>query len=90
MIQVQFRPEIEAELLSAATRHGQTVQEYVENAIEKTLATDSALNTAAQPSYHDLPPDEWIAKFNEWMDNLPHRDGPPLSDWAVSRDSIYD
>jgi hypothetical protein len=88
MIRLRLKPDVETELAAVALRHGQTPNEFVERVVERTLASES-IGDAGEPNYRDLPPEEWIKKFNEWMDRIPARNSPPLSDWAVSRDSIY-
>jgi virulence-associated protein VagC len=48
------------------------------------------IKPAARPRdfWLKLTPAERAQKFIEWVDS--HKGGPGLSDWAVSRDSIYD
>jgi hypothetical protein len=38
--------------------------------------------------WRKLTPEQRVQEFLAWVDS--HKDGPGLSDWAVSRDSIYD
>ena len=40
-------------------------------------------------SWVDLPHEEWTKRFHEWVQGH-DRTTPILSDYAVSRDSIYD
>jgi hypothetical protein len=56
-----------------------------------TRSGESVILKPADPSndfWQKLTPAERAQKFLEWVDS--HKDGPGLSDWAVSRDSIYD
>ncbi len=49
---------------------------------------DLADNPAAQ-RLRKMSPEERAAEFREWVASHPN-DVPGLSDWAVSRDSVYD
>jgi hypothetical protein len=42
-----------------------------------------------RPFYETATPQEWVKAFHEWVES--HRDLnlPPLSDEAISRESIY-
>ena len=45
------------------------------------------------PGYHDKSPAQRAEEFQVWCEHFVQEapaDRPPLSDWAVSRDSIYD
>ncbi len=44
--------------------------------------------TERGPKWAGMTPEERARKFEAWARS--HKDGPGLSDWAVSRDSIYD
>jgi hypothetical protein len=44
--------------------------------------------SATEPFWKTATHEEWVEAVNELLDSLPP--GPGLSDWAVSRDSIYD
>ncbi len=89
MISVQLKPEIEERLKTVAGESGQTPEEYVAVMVESEIAA-KPLALAQSEKYYLLPPDEQVKKFQQWLAKLPKREGPPLSDWAVSRDSMYD
>lgn len=40
------------------------------------------------PLWEKMTPEERAKDFEAWARS--HKDGPGLSDWAISRDSIYD
>jgi hypothetical protein len=43
-----------------------------------------------EPPFHETATvEEWIASFQAWAANH-HHDAPPLSDYAISRESIYE
>jgi hypothetical protein len=54
-----------------------------------TAGSSVIIESAETPNnFWRLKPEERAAKFADWIES--HKDGPGLSDWAVSRDSIYD
>lgn len=54
-----------------------------------TLAEESESPYVVYPDgYHKKTPAERAKSFRAWAQS--HQEGPGLSDWAVSRDSIYD
>lgn len=42
------------------------------------------------PRWANLTPEERAKDFLVWVERFRDKDAPGLSDWAVSRDSIYD
>ncbi|MBH8562002.1 hypothetical protein I8748_07420 [Nostoc sp. CENA67] len=42
-----------------------------------------------RPFYETATPDEWVKAFREWAASH-HHNVPPLSDYAVSRQSMYE
>ena len=42
------------------------------------------------PLWAAMTPEERVRDFREWAARFRDDKAPPLSDWAVSRDSIYD
>ena len=42
------------------------------------------------PLWATMTPEERVRDFREWALKFRDEDAPALSDWAVSRDSIYD
>jgi hypothetical protein len=78
-ITLTFKPDVEAGLLARAQAAGMTVEEYLLFMVEGTVLT-------AVPSEPSL--EERAAAFESWSAN--HRVTPPLSDYAVSREAIYE
>lgn len=77
---VTLKPDLEEELAARAKAEGLTTEEFVNRALEKLVATEP------QPS--DLSPRERARLWLEFTEK--HAvGGPPLSDYAVSRESIY-
>ena len=82
---IQLKPEQE-KVIGQAILAGlvQTPDEVVEAGVETVRQQLEDLNATPAP----MTADEWIAKFREWAHSHP-TDMPVLSDYAISRDSIY-
>jgi hypothetical protein len=77
---VTLKPDLEEELAARAKAEGLSTEEFVNRELEKLVAT--------QPQPSELSPQERARLLREWIEN--HSvGGPPLSDYAVSRESIY-
>jgi len=76
---IELPPEIEAGLAAQAEAQGVSLPEYLQHLLEDqaSAGTSSALSPA-----------ERAAAWRESVKGLPHT--PPLSDEAISRESIYD
>ena len=80
---VQIPPEIEKRLQVEAAEHGMTAAEYVRAVLERMFASPGL-----SPLWMTASKDEWLKAFNSWMDS--HDPTlPPLSEEAVSRESMY-
>jgi hypothetical protein len=77
-VTLNLKPEIEAGLVAQAQASGMTVEEYLLSVVE------GAVLPATQKS---LSAEERAIAFEAW--SASHRPTPPLSDYAVSRDSMY-
>lgn len=78
-VTLNLKPEVEAELFAQAQASGMTVEEYVLSMVEGAV-----LPTTVKT----LPPEERAAAFEAW--SVGHRPTPPLSDYAVSREAMYE
>ena len=58
----------------------------VEEVIEEALV---AARQPVEPS-EQLSPQEWMCRFKEWSESPAHANLPVLSDYAISRESIYE
>jgi Zn-dependent oligopeptidase len=78
-VTLNLKPEVAATLVAQAKASGMTVEEYlislVEGAVLPTIQKTSS-------------PEERAAAFEAW--SASHRATPPLSEYSVSRDSIYE
>jgi hypothetical protein len=80
-IQIELRPEIEAELTAQAHKKGIPISQYVQRILEQHLP--------AQPVESAMTPEERAEAFQGWVDNFPYRRTTPLPDEAISRESFY-
>ena len=78
-VNLNLKPEVEARLLAQAQASGMTVEEYLLSMVEGVVlpATQKILS-----------PEQRAAAFETWSAN--HRVTPPLSDYAVSREAMYE
>lgn len=82
-LMVQIPPELEKRLQAEAADHGLSTEEYVPFVLERLFASPGHA-----PLWMTATKEEWLKAFNAWMDS--HDPTlPPLSEEAVSRESIY-
>ena len=87
-VTLNLPPDVEAGLLAQAQAEGLAVSEYVQNLVRGQLAVRSGTGAKPRPSY-ELPPEEWVRKFEAWAESHAALNLPVLSDEAISRESIY-
>ncbi|MFZ0964764.1 MAG: hypothetical protein WAO35_28225 [Terriglobia bacterium] len=78
-VTLKLKPKVEAGLLAQAQAHGMSVEEYVLSVVEGTVLPAAKNRLSAE---------ERAAAFEAW--SARHRPTPPLSDEAVSRESMYE
>lgn len=78
-VTLHLPPEIEAGLVAQAHASGMTVEEYLLSLVGSTVLTSSQKGLSAE---------ERAAAFEAW--SAGHRHTVPLSDYAVSREGIYE
>lgn len=76
-VTLNLKPELVAGLLAQAQAGGLTVEEYLLSMVEGVVV----------PTRQELSPEQRAAAFEAWSAN--HRVTPPLSDYSVSREAIY-
>jgi hypothetical protein len=79
-MRVTIKPDLEEELTAPAKAEGLTTEEFVNRELEKPVAT--------LPQSSVLSPQERARLWWEFIEKQAVG-GPPLSDYAVSRESIY-
>ena len=80
-IQIQLKPEIEAELKAQAQKNGFPLSQYVQRILEE--------HVPGQPLQSNLTPEERAKAFQDWSLNFPRRRTTPLPDDAISRVAFY-
>ena len=83
-IQLQLKPEIEARLITQATKQGLSIETYFESLIEDSLKTDEKQSFSQTATQED-----WETALTNLINSPAFALAPPLSDAAISRDSIY-
>jgi hypothetical protein len=77
---VTLKPDLEEKLSARARAEGLSIEEFVNRELERLVAST--------PPSSKLTPEERVRLWNEFLAS--HSvEGPPLSDYAVSRESIY-
>lgn len=86
MIQLDLKPEIEARLIAQATARGLPVEQYLQTWIEISLLREQEQPNSSPEvtSSHD-----WAELLERFCNNPALANVPPLSDEAISRESIY-
>jgi hypothetical protein len=78
-VTLTFKPDVEAGLLAQAQAAEMTVEQYLLSMVEGAIA----------PAAPNMPsPEQRAAAFEAWSVN--HRVTPLLSDYAVSREAMYE
>lgn len=74
---LNLNPDIEARLNALAQASGVSIEEFLQHVVEER----SAMLTKR------MPPDEWVAQFEQWADSFP----PSLAipDEALNRENLY-
>lgn len=80
-IQIQLKPEIEAELKAQAQKNGLPLNQYVQRILEEHVPGQS-LDSA-------MSPEERAKAFQNWSLHFPRHRTTPLPDDAISREAIY-
>ena len=78
---VTLKPDLEEELTARAQAEGLTAEEFVNRELERLVANSN--------SRSNLTPEQRVRRWHEWLDSHDYIKAPPLSDEAISRESIY-
>lgn len=71
-------------LVKITNRTSEQVKPYLDALLEQLVPSQQE-----RPFYETATPEEWIVEFRAWADSH-ERNTPILSDYAVSRESMYD
>ncbi|MEE3715735.1 hypothetical protein V2H45_03125 [Tumidithrix elongata RA019] len=83
-ISLQLEPEIETRLIAQADAQGTSVEELLSRLIEGFLKASATSNTLLQDS-----PQKKTEQFLRWAKSHSDIQAPILSDYDISRESIY-
>ena len=82
-VTVELRPEVEARVAAQAAAQGVSVETYIQIVLENLAsAPEGVVQTATTAQ-------ERAQRWQEWVDSRSSIKAPPLSDEAISRESIY-
>ncbi|MGA9770035.1 MAG: hypothetical protein WBV94_13415 [Blastocatellia bacterium] len=76
----ELTPELAKQILEAAAARGISTEALLQSVIKGSDATAEEKSLTAQ---------EKVKLWQEWIDSHSYIKAPPLSDYAVSRESIY-
>lgn len=81
-VTLELKPEVSAQLEAQARASGVSVKDYLEKKVEELIS----------PSDPQLAktPEERVRLWQEFVNSHDDIDAPPLSDEAISRESIYE
>lgn len=79
---ITLRPDLEEELAARAQAKGLSTEEFINRELERLVASTPLPSSK-------LTSEEWLRLWNEWVNSHDYITAPPLSDYAVSRESIY-
>lgn len=83
-ITLVLKPETEARLITQAAAKGISVEQYLESLIETNLTIEAEQSLPQKQTTED-----WIELLEAFCNNPALANVPPLSDEAISRESIY-
>ena len=80
-VTLELKPEVEEQLEAQARISGLSVKDYLEKRVEEMISA-SELQPAKTPQ-------ERLRLWDQWLSSHDYINAPPLSDEAMSRESIY-
>lgn len=81
---IDLPPALEEKLQQESAREGLAAEEYARKVLEERL-----LPSVADPSSMNEMNGQKLKAFREWVSSHAGHSAPPLSDEAISRESIY-
>jgi hypothetical protein len=80
-VTLELKPEVEEQLEAQARQSGLSVKDYLEKRVGE-MVNNPEVQFAKTPQ-------ERVRLWNEWLSSHDYIKAPPLSDEALSRESIY-
>jgi hypothetical protein len=81
MVTLELKPKVEEQLEALAKQSGLSVEDYLEKKVEEMIS-------ASEPRPAKTP-EERVRLWREFVNSHADIQAPPLSDEAISRESIY-
>ncbi|HKP84485.1 MAG TPA: hypothetical protein VJZ26_00225 [Blastocatellia bacterium] len=78
----ELTPELAKQIIEAAAARGIPVEAFLQTVIKSSVAK-------TEEKKQGLTPQDKVKLWQEWVDSHSYIKAPPLSDYAVSRESIY-
>ncbi len=82
-VTLELKPEIEERIRAKAAARGLPVEKFIQTVIENDVGS-----AGERPFSETATPEEWEKALTDWI-NIDRPEHPPLSDEAISRESIY-
>ena len=79
---ITLRPDLEEELAARARAKGMSTEEFINRELERLVI-------ASTHPMSELTPEERVRRWDEWVNSHDYIKATPLSDEAISRESIY-
>lgn len=79
-VTLELKPEVEERIIAEAKERGLSVDDYIQRKLE---------GKPTEPDPNELPFEEWLQRFNDWVSSHDYIKAPSLSDEAMSRENIY-
>jgi len=80
-VTLELKPEVEEQLEAQAKQSGLSVEDYLEKKVEEMISV-------SEPAPAKTP-EERVRLWREFLNSHGDINAPPLSDEAISRESIY-
>lgn len=80
-VTLELKPEVEEQLEAQAKQSGLSVEDYLEKKVEEMISASEPRPTKT--------PEERVRLWREFLSSHGDITAPPLSDEAISRESIY-
>ena len=80
-VTLELKPEVEEQLEAQARESGLSVKDYLEKRVEEMISTSEPQSAKT--------PEERVRLWREFLNSHNDIKAPPLSDEAISRESIY-
>jgi len=78
-VTLELKPEVEERISAEAKARGLSVEDYIQQELE---------GKSTSPDPNNLPFEEWLRRWSEWLSSHDYIKAPPLSDEAISSEDL--